>query len=597
MRARPFKRLKISTSVPALGFHRPFSGKRGKRKKKKKKGQRGDRDVPGQPPNMWWAKLAEPAQYKRILSCLQFWFGHQNLASDDFILKEMVANHGWMPISALMTFPRMKWAHGRESLVVKALMTEGVGDKKYEVCSDPSEVPFCCDEGVEDQRSLFKWDGHSVVAFRPLYFGKIYNEVFGKLMDGNWETKEMGDDDLAKRDSDKDSGRNQVGDDVLIDLDEDEDEYEDDDRRVQYRRNWEDAPEDNLRFALQLLQEVRAVSTVDTDLLEEEELLLDPDDDHALDFESCEIEAMDRWELVEAIENLLPTGVGDAFVFTAVLKAASDIKSKGGRRKAKAKIDADADENKETNDMKGKQADLVPFEFNGSVQVCQTYKQAETTLQRLLQELRGKGGGDGAGDGSVAICGFDVEFCSLESDIRSLPAMVQFATETRAVLIWLDKLPMHGKLIFEEVPSFGELLGDEKILKAGCGSTKDAQRLLEWCSGEWGSGISEVKGVVELAGGPKKVGLQDLCSLVLKKSFPKRKHTGKKQSKESKKAYWRAPTLTSHMRQYAVDDVAVAVSVWHEQNGADEHLYREQGLISGTPKRVRLALDSVLSKL
>ena len=71
---------------------------------------------------------------KRVLSLCDFWFGTDNFPRDDFIRQTMETHRGWMPVAALMTFPKMqKWVE--EKTVVKAMVAAGT--HRYEVSSLP----------------------------------------------------------------------------------------------------------------------------------------------------------------------------------------------------------------------------------------------------------------------------------------------------------------------------------------------------------------------------------------------------------------------------------------------------------------------------
>lgn len=137
-----------------------------------------------------------------------------------------------------------------------------------------------------------------------------------------------------------------------------------------------------------------------------------------------------------------------------------------------------------------------------------------------------------------------------------------------AWLIWLDKLEAHGRELLSTCEPLASLLADESVLKVGVGSTADARKLLEWSPAP-----EPVRGVVDLnaLSGGAMADADAICmpakrshsgEAVLGRTLPKRKHKGKKQSRASKRAHWRAIELTGDMKQYAAADAAAGLAVW-----------------------------------
>ena len=61
---------------------------------------------------------------QHVVHARAVWFGKQNLPHDRFILDTMAAHDGWMPLKALLSFPKMKgWCS--EATAVGALLGSG----------------------------------------------------------------------------------------------------------------------------------------------------------------------------------------------------------------------------------------------------------------------------------------------------------------------------------------------------------------------------------------------------------------------------------------------------------------------------------------
>jgi hypothetical protein len=182
----------------------------------------------------------------------------------------------------------------------------------------------------------------------------------------------------------------------------------------------------------------------------------------------------------------------------------------------------------------------------------------------------------------ASVIGMDVEYCSLELDIRNtLPAMLQLAAPNEdgpVGLIWLDKFPNHGRdvLTNDDYAPLVRLLADPSIRKVGVRVTMDAQHLAAW----WG--ISDraftdhfFSGLVNLDEEEddrvRGHSLKTMCEKVLKRNLLKLKSGGRKQQtkKRGKKktAHWRADVLSERMKNYAACDAACGVDVWMALHG------------------------------
>jgi hypothetical protein len=180
--------------------------------------------------------------------------------------------------------------------------------------------------------------------------------------------------------------------------------------------------------------------------------------------------------------------------------------------------------------------------------------------------------------------GFDVEYCSLDYDIRLLPAMIQLASPEEDGLIgllWIDKFPNHGRdmLSTKECAPLISLLSDSSIAKVGVGVSKDAKRLAEW----WGVNDANfvdhfIANVVDLENDCddrlSQKSLKEMARLTLNRNLPKLKEIGKEAERRKQKmgkkrftAHWRRPNLTENMVNYAAGDAACSIDVWLHIHG------------------------------
>ena len=227
-------------------------------------------------------------------------------------------------------------------------------------------------------------------------------------------------------------------------------------------------------------------------------------------------------------------------------------------------------------------ASLKKYSSNREISIIKNEKQLTSFCKKLNCLIER--------DGSDAI-GFDVEYCSLEEDIRlTLPAMITLSSSDPngiVGLIWLDKFPNHGKDMLGGDPDCSdllEMLGDSSISKVGVGTTKDAKHLAAW----WGINDHEfasiyLSGMVdmeEMMDNDKlwDKSLQDMCEVVLDRHLPKMKERnarGKRNRRERgkrvKTSHWRRGELTKDMKQYAADDASSAIDTWNKAHLNNEH--------------------------
>jgi len=232
---------------------------------------------------------------------------------------------------------------------------------------------------------------------------------------------------------------------------------------------------------------------------------------------------------------------------------------------------------------KSKPKQLPNYRTSQQVQVIQNPSKLKNFCDTLTKSVE-KSFAAHDNDPNASAIGFDVEYCSLELDIRgTLPAMLQLAGPTKESpigLIWLDKFPDHGRNMIgkSEYEPLLRILADPKILKVGVGASKDAKHLLSW----WGVNDRKhshyfVGGMTDLEGVDvdcEEKSLSEMCLAVLSKRLPKSKQKMTKKQKQRKKkgrstptAHWRTTNITKQMKEYAANDVACGIEVWMKLKG------------------------------
>ena len=179
--------------------------------------------------------------------------------------------------------------------------------------------------------------------------------------------------------------------------------------------------------------------------------------------------------------------------------------------------------------------------------------------------------------------GMDVEYCSLEMDIRpTLPAMIQLCGPNKKTgplgLIWIHKFPDHGRDLLTNTREYEPLIKiftDTKLFKVGVSLSRDTVNVARWC------GIAEKQDVAHFFSGivnleevqnnenVRKKSLQEMATLVLQRNLPKikgKRRTLKDRIRRAPTAHWRTDKITGLMKLYAANDVACAMDVWMHIN-------------------------------
>jgi len=199
--------------------------------------------------------------------------------------------------------------------------------------------------------------------------------------------------------------------------------------------------------------------------------------------------------------------------------------------------------------------------------VARKFKQIAPLVARLRKSV---------GEKSVRALGFDLEYCTLDIDIRGdLPAVATLASYPDIVgIFWLDKMPDLGKgaLDAEKCDFYqplNELLFDCSIAKVGVGVHDDAANLANWCDiGEDREESDFFNGLLELNGNDvrneNRFSLADLCGLELNMRLNKKK--ARKRTKDRNAAHWRADSMTKLMKTYAAEDAMVGLEIFRKRS-------------------------------
>lgn len=202
-----------------------------------------------------------------------------------------------------------------------------------------------------------------------------------------------------------------------------------------------------------------------------------------------------------------------------------------------------------------------------------------------------------------------MEYCTLECDLRMLPAMLMLATTSHAWLVCLDKFDDRGRSLLEDSSALSALLADADILKVGVGSSMDARKLLQWMVASQPIrgvvDLNDVDGAALLSAGDGRGGqsafqdrsLRGWCEALLGRTLAKRKHKGKKQSKASKRAHWRAKVLTKDMKDYAATDAAAGLAVWEALVQRAEGNPEQERLLEAVQAEVELRASDMEAEM
>jgi len=570
--------------------------------------------------------LHPAAKWKRILSACNFWFSRGNLYSDAFLRDTLKQHNGWMPIATLLTFP--KFHHWTDAQLLVDALTSTAAQQKYVLTYDPAVWGQSQSQGMkkkktrqrqqkqpQDQSSTLKAASassttttltnlDSAAKDAPLASTSNHHDnetPTGSSLHGDMPEYErklaeieqslLEDDShlfTSSRHSDTDEDDVYIGDPFYhsssdSETDSESDRWDDDDGDTDHgnanlsthktddigeKDESQSAGSSNTVPRLLHNAAVRH-KKVTLDVIEtiEQEILEgstgDDDDDNDASFEHG-FPDTDWYE-----QGFLDSDYYQIESFLEQQAKLEEPQEKAPKEKLK-------------------QSHLANYKTKRNVVVIQSVEKLDRFCNSLVRSVKEFSAGHGADPKACAI-GFDVEYCTLDLDIRdTLPAMLQLSSpaETGPLgLIWLDKFPNHGRdmLSNDACKPLVSLLADPSILKVGVGVHGDAAHLASW----WG--ITDRQYASHFFGGLVDLeeledheslhakSLREMTELVLHRNLPKLKQKKstwhkdrKRQGRSVPTAHWRRDQLTNRMREYAAHDSASAVDIWRKIQDFDE---------------------------
>jgi hypothetical protein len=252
------------------------------------------------------------------------------------------------------------------------------------------------------------------------------------------------------------------------------------------------------------------------------------------------------------------------------------------KSKDNARDDDNNDDEKEVALPVVKPIQYKKYGTSRSVQLITTAMELRSFCEALVQSAQ-KNYADHNNDPNAYAVGMDVEYCSLEMDIRNtLPAMIQLCGPDKVNgpigLVWIHRFPDFGRDLLTNTRDYDPLIkifADPKLYKVGVSLSNDTVNIAQWC------GITDRKDVAYFFSGIVNIdevqdndnvrnkSLQEMAALVLQRNLPKIK--GKRRSlkdriRRAPTAHWRTDNITGLMKSYAANDVACAIDVWMRIN-------------------------------
>lgn len=543
--------------------------------------------------------LHEAAKWKRILSQCDYWFSDINLRQDDYMRGIIKKHEAWIPVRELLTFPKFHhWVTAQ--LIVDACQSSAAKRYKVKYPSKPEksdkvkqkkestklptiekELPPQPPESSPEESFAVKKPEVAVKKPEPeapahqenwlrrtlqsVSVFQTVTSIFTSESSPPQSTKSNvveGDHQTAHRQVETSAN--------IDDMEESEDESDNDDDdhgTLSDEDSDDEFPSDNeddtVRDDAHCFGDVDPVEEDDTQALATEEDDLPQFVQEEKDTEKDPMKAL----------------VGHRRVNLEYILFLEQQINDEERLQREGKGLEDAGDGKDAPKPKKKQ--FRNYSTKREVIVAQNATQLKDLCTRLRSAAE-QTSKERSGDSKASVIGFDVEYCTLELDIRNnLPAMLQLASPNKkgpVGLVWLDKFPDHGRNMLHEqdCAPLTSLLADPAILKVGVGASKDAANLTRW----WGVNDNEyashfVTGVVDLEEDERLLGkrLSDMCEEVLDRRLAKQKQSKqqkmkvKRGAKKKHTAHWRRDSLTDEMKKYAVNDVACGVDVWMKIHG------------------------------
>jgi 3'-5' exonuclease/La domain len=504
--------------------------------------------------------LHKAGKWKRILSACDYWFSKTNLATDDFMRATLKRYRGWMPIKTLLTFPKLQyWTDAQ--LLLEAFNSSAAGryivtfdkslhlpesSKKVRLADRPNAKvsPVALHSGP-DQLDGF---GSEELHVKPKKTRQTSVSNFSD--DQSSQFDQSHDDECNRIDSthvpEESTATVEAPDDDWVDYDYDSDEDEIDpsdlDNSIQ--------PSEGIRDFSAVVHASIETQSLDDAFVRHRRVTVDI------------IETIELQQLQEEEQYVMDNFVGDDSHLDWGFDGMLGFK--------------DLELLEEPKDDKPK-----PIEYTTKREIRVVRDEQDLALLCHDVALSARSIADScSNDPKACAIGFDVEYCSLELDIRNtLPAMIQLSSPNErgpVGLVWLDKFKNNGRDILNSkaYAPLSALLSDSSVLKVGVGATKDAENLARWWNVHdkkdmvhFFSGFVDLESEFDERANGKS--LQQMCETVLNRRLSKLKGGKRKGSnrRRTPTSHWRADILTAEMKNYAARDAASAIDIWMALHG------------------------------
>jgi 3'-5' exonuclease len=503
--------------------------------------------------------LHKAGKWKRILSACDYWFSKTNLATDDFMRATLKRYRGWMPIKTLLTFPKFQyWTDA--PLLLEAFNSSAAG--RYIVTFDKSlHLPESSTKPSLDDRP------NANVSPVARHSGADRHEIHVRNVD---ELDGFGSEEL------------QV---APIETRPTFVSNFSDDRSTRFDRSNDGDRTDCSRIDSTQVPAENALTVEDSD-----------DDwvDYDYDSDEDETDPSSSGNIMQLAANecnrdLFPTGhasaeaqsLDDAFVRhrRVTVDIVEMIELQQLQEEEKYSMNDFVGDGSPLEEEKDEKPKPIEYTTKREIRVVRDEKDVAQLCHDVTLSARSIADSC-SNDPKACAIGFDVEYCSLELDIRNtLPAMIQLSSPNErgpVGLVWLDKFKNKGRDILNSkaYAPLSAILSDSSVLKVGVGATRDAENLAQWWNVHdkkdmvhFFSGFVDLESELDERANGKS--LQQMCETVLSRRLSKQKGGKRKGSnrRRTPTTHWRADILTAEMKNYAARDAASAIDIWMALHG------------------------------
>lgn len=398
------------------------------RRKRESEAARRRNDRRGRDENLKRKRGLHPAaKWKRVLSQCDYWFSEANLRGDAFLRDELKQRGGWVPIASLLAFP--KFRHWTDARLLVDAFASSAARKRYAI----------------------RYEAPSTAT-------RVKNKKRGKISPEGQDAQQSSSPTDETSAIDVPASEVETNEPRLSPM-EGPSSFASGARLVELRRRSQleeaELPVDNDEK-----QEDWGTGEGDGSARREAPACAAPDPEHALvRHRRVDLAKIRRIEESLILESAQADMLEEEYDDLLGTDAAKQIREKD--------------------------PNLKQYITSRDVVLLSNEKGLEAFCDKLRSSVNCHAE-KWSGDAKAKAIGFDVEYCSLELDIRNtLPAMLQLASphESGPVgLVWLDKFPDHGRDMLNDgaCAPLTSLLADPAVLKVGVGASRDANHLAAW---------------------------------------------------------------------------------------------------------------------